>query len=794
MSKLDYLAQNKIFELNSNKTSKRLNRSLVDIKFDFLLLNLIAFLLARGVVIDNLAPFGIAFLGSYLHKKKLSFSLTISTTIGMISIYGVNSYKHIIPIWIVYITYNSLSKKISFSVLKTSLLISGMLIIINSLIVMIDNYYLFDVIMGIFEGIIVFALTYIFSYSTSLFTGKHSRVFSNEEIISLAIIISLSISGIREMMIFSISVKEIIGTFLVLLFSFNKGVSMGTTVGITIGLVTSISSPDMTNMISVYAISGLLSGLFKELGKIGVSFGFFIGSLMMSFYINGLADPIIGIKEIAIAAIIFIVSSKYLSKSKNSIISKLLDDVESNGVYSNRIRDLIYKRLEETSTVFGELGTIFNKLVNKPKHTNVMEASNFINIIAKEVCDGCPMNRVCWENDFYSSYNSMFDLMNKLENNGNIKKEHLPPVLDKRCIRPNLLINKSNYIFDLYKVNNKWEKKVSEIRQLISYQLDGISKIVKDIANEVHDDIQFKEEIEKLIWRELKKNNIKVSEVTVVENKSKKFELYIDINKKHLNPNATDRLIEIASNVVGHKLSSERLFVSNNLREGNVKIKLIKANKYNAITKISKLESSNVSGDSYTFGERSNKYFTVLSDGMGVGKKANEESTIAVTLLEKFIEAGFDKEIALNTINSILVLKSDDEMLATVDMSIIDLYNGHSKFVKIGSAPTFIKSNNCVKSVDSNSLPIGILRTVDYSFYEEDLNNGDFVIMMSDGVLDANDKCEDKEKWMIEVLKNIDSVNPQTLADKIIDEAIKVSDYGERDDMTVLVTKIFKAI
>ena len=39
--------------------------------------------------------------------------------------------------------------------------------------------------------------------------------------------------------------------------------------------------------------------------------------------------------------------------------------------------------------------------------------------------------------------------------------------------------------------------------------------------------------------------------------------------------------------------------------------------------------------------------FVALSDGMGVGRKANNESSIAISLLEKFLEARFDNELAL---------------------------------------------------------------------------------------------------------------------------------------------------
>jgi stage II sporulation protein E len=85
-----------------------------------------------------------------------------------------------------------------------------------------------------------------------------------------------------------------------------------------------------------------------------------------------------------------------------------------------------------------------------------------------------------------------------------------------------------------------------------------------------------------------------------------------------------------------------------------------------------------------------------------------------------------------------------------------------------------------------------MLKDVDFQVCEEYLEDGDFIIMMSDGVLESNEEVIDKEEWMMEVIKNIKSINPQTISKEIIEEAKrKYKDYI-KDDTTVLVTKIWK--
>lgn len=784
----------KLKSYNKVKKGKNVVYKDLPIVLNYLLINIIALFLSRVFIIERLSPFGIAFLAVYLNRGKLAYSVGFSCAIGILSVYGVHSYVYIIPIVSLLIVYKYTSNKIKFTIFKISILSSCIMIITKSIFLFKTNYFLYDFTIIVFEAIMVFALTFIFNYSTNVFSKKFNRLITNEEIISLCIVISLAIAGMKDIELLSFSIRNIIGVFLVLLFSYHKGVTMGTTIGITIGLITSLSTSDITVIISVYAISGLLSGLFKELGKIGVSLGFIIGNIMVTFYINGLTVSIIGLKEIIVAIIIFIVSSKYIKE--NNAMSEILNDLESDGIYSNRVKDMIYKRLQEFSYVFEELGQTFKKVSQKERQLEQKDISKFVDSIHNEVCEGCPMNKICWENDFYNTYNSMFELMSIIEHNGKVTENSMPNNFKKRCIRHNTLINKSNYIFDVYKLNLKWEKKIVESRVIVSQQLEGVSSIIKDLADEIINDFKFKDDVEKIIWNELKNKNIDVKDVNVIESKNGKFELYIDISRRHDEDIVYDEILPIASKIVGYNLMSEKLFSNKDKQNKTKRFKLIKANRYDAITKVStsKDSLSTVSGDSYTFGERYNDYFAVLSDGMGVGYNANVESSLVISLLEKFLEAGYDKELAIKTINSILVLKSDDEMLATIDMSIIDLYKAKCKFIKIGSASTFIKKKNEVKIINSNSLPIGILKDVDFNIYEEVLENGDFIIMMSDGVLDCNVKELNKENWMKNVIKSINSVNPQTIADKIIEAALDVSELDEKDDMTVLVTKIWKTM
>lgn len=794
INKMEMLpSKNSNDELKRAQVLRNIKEILDKIYAEILLISLLSFFIARATIMDDLTPFGVAFLSAYLVKYGSSLSMPIFISFGILNIHGANCVQYIIPVWFIFFSYKAMQSKLDKSTLKMSIFTCISFILLKSMYILVNDYYLYDILMTIFEGIIVFTLTYIFTYSIPTVKDKYSRVFTSEELICSAIMLALAISGLGSLSILGVSIKNIVGVFLVILFAYNKGASVGTVAGITIGLVTSMSQTNLPLVISVYGFSGLLAGLFKDIGKVGCCVGFVIGSMIMSFYIEGSIQTMLKLKEIVLAIILFILVSNIPKGLKSKIMIGVSKSNHVEEAYTSRLKDVTHNRLTEIAQVFEELGATFQRVSDKQRIVEQNDISRLVDTVVNDVCKNCAMCKFCWESDFYTTYHSMFDIMSLIELRGEITPDTLPENFIKRCIKTGLIASKCNYLFDMYKVDYKWESKIIESRQLVSQQLDGVSKIIKDLAEQIYSDVRFKQDVEKTIFAELRNIGLDIINVTVTEVEGDDFEIFIEMRTCTGNMQIDD-IVSMVSDIIGVQLTHDKFKSATHTNESTLKFKLIKSNRFRAITKIAKADDgfNYISGDSYTFGERKNNYFVALSDGMGVGHKANQESDITISLLEKFLEAGFDKELALKTINSILVLKSTDEMLATIDMSIIDLYSGKSQFVKIGSAPTFIKRRNKVQIINAHSLPVGILKDVDFQVYEEKIDDGDFIITMSDGILDANIKADDKEKWMSDVIQSINSVNPQKIANKIVDTALESCDYKSKDDMTVLVTKVWR--
>jgi len=159
-------------------------------------------------------------------------------------------------------------------------------------------------------------------------------------------------------------------------------------------------------------------------------------------------------------------------------------------------------------------------------------------------------------------------------------------------------------------------------------------------------------------------------------------------------------------------------------------------------------------------------------------------------LLERLMSAGFDEKTAVRLLNSVLLLRTEGKSCSTVDISVINPYAGTCEFVKLGAAGTYIKRENWIEAVSSETLPVGMLAEADYDTKEKKLFDGDYIIMMSDGVPETLGTR--LEELLFSVGRKKTDRTPQCVAGEILKAALECCEYRPKDDMTVLVAEIVK--
>lgn len=357
------------------------------------------------------------------------------------------------------------------------------------------------------------------------------------------------------------------------------------------------------------------------------------------------------------------------------------------------------------------------------------------------------------------------------------------------------LIKIANRTYRELQINTIKQKTRKEEKQKIKNELKNVSNMIKKVSNEEIQDEKFdvKEKELKVL---LKGRGLEVNSVSVHKAENGKYIVNLDLKFEEGSDLRDKKKIAIIADTISRAFGKKFTFQRDrkNLSTGVYIQTYSVEDKFGLSVGSSKTtkEGNKISGDSnLQIRLEDGKYLLAISDGMGSGKAAKKSSKFVINTLNNFLEKGFEEKDVLNLINSELNLNKNDEMYASVDMSILDLYTGNISMIKNGACNTYIKTKNDVKVFSSKQMPVGVIENIELFRETSSLNEGDIILMCSDGLLDAS-KDESKDDWIQDFLKNINTTNSQKIADLIVSEAIDNSYGNVKDDITVIVAKIIK--
>ena len=566
-------------------------------------------------------------------------------------------------------------------------------------------------------------------------------------------------------------------------------------------------------MIAAYAVWGLIAGLLNRFGRIGVIAGFTIGNVVLAYAANGNTAELIVFQEILIASLGLLAIPKNIEINIEDLVgsTKLLPEVTEKDLEENR--DTIYKLNSMSETIY-DMAESYNAAaatILSDRDLKEQGKTN-IDIFKEELKKNLEEleDNMLYEEIYYPTEKLITDIFEHILENDIITEKELVKILEKNNnyivgfdntktqAKEDLykIVKAINYSYKVSKINFIWKKKLDESKKNVSEQLKGvsqaISKMAEDIEKEVDTFIDKKREILKL----LEQKEVKVKDIEIKEKSSGRYiiDIYTDVCE---NPDGTEcdikKICKILSKVLDQKIIIQNQECGLRLNKSMCKFTYISDDKFNLQVGIAKSTKSGspVSGDSSLHIKlQDGKYLLALSDGMGSGPEAMKSSKIAVKMLERLLAAGFEKDVSLKLINSTLSANTEEDMYATLDIEILDLFNGNMEFIKNGACPTYVKRGREVQLLKSVSLPTGILNDVDLVVYDYDLQDGDILVMCTDGVIDSNKEYLNKHLWLKYLLEDIEVNDAQKIADIIIGEAID-NDFGnQKDDMSVIVAKV----
>jgi stage II sporulation protein E len=339
-----------------------------------------------------------------------------------------------------------------------------------------------------------------------------------------------------------------------------------------------------------------------------------------------------------------------------------------------------------------------------------------------------------------------------------------------------------------------WQRRMQENKNLMADHLQEIAGIMTHVAEESRRFTPLGERRYKQIAHAMKEINLRLKDVYMMENEQGIVEISLQIrSNKSGNVVTVEEIGDVISVLLNKRLTASvnnPFFIDQEWKT----FYYIEAPYFHVLTGTAMAikESEKISGDNYAiFETEPSACSMVLSDGMGSGKKACRDSQMIVELMQKFMETGFKKEMAIQMINGVLLAGPEAGNMSTLDFCTVNLYTGFCELLKIGSAPTYIKRGHLVERISAGNLPLGIFNRPDMETGCRRLQDGDYIIMISDGVLDALSQGIG-EDMMSEMISGTDLKNPKEIAGAMLNFCIRQSKGKVRDDMTVLVMGIWR--
>ena len=336
-------------------------------------------------------------------------------------------------------------------------------------------------------------------------------------------------------------------------------------------------------------------------------------------------------------------------------------------------------------------------------------------------------------------------------------------------------------------------RRLQENQQVLCDNLNEMAQIMDKVASEVFRLRPLDEKVRKLVVHSMKAEGIVISDIYYIDRPGERPVLGITMHAKGAVSYTGERVADMLSVLLNKRLE---LSVASPylIDETSRSYTFVEEAVYVVLSGTARAvkEGEEKSGDNYAIIESEKGKLTVLlSDGMGSGEKAAADSELILDLLEKMLEAGYPLDAALKLVNSALVSGFENQNMSTLDVCDLDLYDGTCAFYKMGAAASFLKREHGVEQIISPGLPLGIFRETKPKKLERKLMDGDYVIMMTDGVLDAL-KQNRYEETMRQIIESIGEQNPKEIARRILQFVLHCCGGHIQDDMTVVVLGIWE--
>ena len=412
--------------------------------------------------------------------------------------------------------------------------------------------------------------------------------------------------------------------------------------------------------------------------------------------------------------------------------------------------------------------------------------------VTDKVCRNCENREMCLGEKRVYTYQAMHEILCAAVEYGAELNIELKRKLKSQCILAPRFLRETLEVFENAKEILMWNNRMVQNREGYAGQLKSFAKMIQYTTRELDAGIFEDEHMEKRLKTRLKKAGIRMLSAVFYMTPQGKYEIHLTVKAMKGQSVSTRELVRLVGDSVGREMMpgrGERPVIG----EDYCTVACMEGARFHTLQGVARIGKGceKISGDTFLMTELpGGKQGIALSDGMGSGEDAFRESSMVVEMLEELLGAGFPVKTAVQMMNTALVIGREEVRFCTVDVTLFDLYEGACEFVKAGVAATFLKRQGEVEIIRSATLPIGVLQDIEIDTETRRLESGDYVIMVTDGVMDALPAGE-QDVLMCTFIQDTDILNPRELAHHILGRVLEWSGEVPLDDMTVLVAGLW---
>lgn len=750
---------------------------------------ILAFFLGRAVLLGELSPFVVAFVGVTAYTfGPWGWVAAAAGLAGQATIFSLSALGPLILVLsAVVFGLKTIPADTRRPRVAVAVLVGTAAVVIKGSYLAFSGAVLYEYVAVFFESLLAGVLTYVFLVALS----PRSRPLANEEFFCVLILLAAAVAGTGGLGYSLVSLHGVVSKFLILVVAMLGGAGLGAAGGAVIGIIPGIAYTVAPAVVGVYAFAGFLGGVFRRFGKPGVAAGFVLGNITLAVYIGDYRELAGVLAEAGTAGALFALIPRKWFEGLHALVP---GGILGSGFSEERLQELVKSRVRSWARMFAELSRTFAQVSPAGLETESEKPlRELLNEVKARICQDCNLYRGCWERDPERTHREFAETLARVEAAGRVGPEDFPEDVRRKCLRLKEMAVALTCLHETYRVNRYWYRRLVESREVVSENLRGLSRIMHNLSTELCSSIERAGQIDGMLRRKLREIDVPVQRIEARHRDDGRLEITISRPSCRGELACQYVVAPVVSRVIGQPFTVSDTSCSRDESAPECSFRLRPALRYRMSVGSAQVGKggSTVSGDTASYLELpEGKCALLLSDGMGVGRQAALESSTTISLLEHMFRAGFGKDMAVKTVNSILLLRAPDESFATVDLAMVDLYTGQTEFVKIGAAPSFVVGKNTVSVVESASLPVGIIREIDFTAVVRRLSVGDLVVMVTDGVTDCYGGPLDRETWLGELLRDLPRTEPQRMADLVLQQARQTAGGSVPDDMTVLVAKL----